>query len=190
MEGLYLLFVGFLSLLVMIPIWIAVLILNRLYAKESCPQTQLPDASDNKASNLRRTTIWTTGVMMIATMILPTIWMWPGILHTFYEPVLMTFMMWCLTGSHLFVSFIIAVQVKARISTIILLISTLVYGTVICCAWGWGFLNPHIAEDYGYSIMSIGMWSLTVMIPVWIAALILNWRAEYRTLPPGGRQPT
>ena len=50
-------------------------------------------------------------------------------------------------------------------------------------SWGWGFLNHHntadsfrFAASFGFSMISIGAWSLAVMIPVWITALILNLR--------------
>ena len=134
----------------------------------------------NNAMNLRNVTIWTTGVMMVLTLLIPVgVVACGGIFNhniDFYHNIDIVWLAWLLSGTPLLVSFILVITLKHKNSTVILLFSTIAYG-----AWFvyWSVVvGIHIGWDcYAHiGFYVIGPFSLPIMLPAWITALILNWR--------------
>ena len=135
--------------------------------------------------NLRNVTIWTTGVMLVLTLLIPV-----GVIayaevfnHNidFYHNTDIVWLTWLLSGTPLLVSFILAIKLKHKVSSVILLVSTIVYAI-----W-FTFLSIAISMDTcgcaALVFFLIGPLSLPVMLPVWITALILNWQRARKQEP-------
>lgn len=153
-------FLGVWSLPVMIPAWIISLIFDAYYSERH--QT-------NK--HLRTITIWMTGAMLMATVIIPCLlWMTAPIQSS---GTLATFsFVWFTSGSPLIVSFILAIKTRYYISSIILFVTTIAYSICYACAL------PTVFDGYLGSLilLFIGGLSLPVMIPAWITVWLLNSR--------------
>jgi len=137
---------------------------------------------------LRTVTIWTTGLMVVVPMIVPTIWFLffsgknfrdANVIDTIISECML---LWCFSGPPLVVSFIIAMILKNNSSSLILLVSTVAYGI-------WYFYLLHFALTAGYlaviALAYVGIFSLPVMIPVWIIVLLLNRHYFKMTHNPG-----
>jgi len=121
----------------------------------------------SKTMNFRTVTIWTTGLALILTLILPARCVFNG------DDVFFVFMLWFLSSFPLVISFIIARTLEPIIvPNLILFLSTIaygiwyvyvLYGTVTCC-YALAALAP----------FCIGILALPVMFLVWIIALIFN----------------
>ena len=137
------------------------------------------------AMNLRNVTIWTTGVILSITIAVPCLinasQRWQGdvskVLYTLWE----VGFLWLLSGSPLLVSFIIAIKSRRNIASAVLLVSTITfaiwYGYMLHFAlWSGEYLSI-------LAILYIGIFSLPVMLPAWIATLVLNWRYAKKQEP-------
>jgi len=144
--------------------------------------------------NLRNVTIWTTGVMLVATIIAPYIvapyvhGLSPYGRYGTNITVIITaiiilrcLLLWLFTGSPLLVSFIIAIKLKlADGPNLILLASTIVYG--IQAVYGWIMATSGGGCMAGMFVVYIAPGSLLFMIPAWIIVLRLN--RHYATKTP------
>jgi hypothetical protein len=121
--------------------------------------------------NLRKVTIWTTGVMLIATLILPCRFFTIAPVQSFGTMQTFSFV-WLTSGSPLVVSFILAKVLKYHISSIIILASTIAYSIWYICV-----LPTVFFEDFGVLVLlCVAILSLPVMIPAWIAAIVIEIR--------------
>ena len=118
--------------------------------------------------NLRNVAIWTTGVMLVGTTVLP---LWIASFES--KDIFSAFgIIWLLSGSPILISFVLAKTLERTISTIILLCSTITYAI-------WYVYWLHFIFFSGQDlammvILFIGIWSLPVMLPAWIVAYVLN----------------
>ena len=128
--------------------------------------------------NLRTVTIWTTAVMMIGTSVVP--WL----LCVFHPPLLWDYqilIVWSISGLPLVISLLYAIILRYHVSSIILLIITIAYSILYVCtlptAFG-AYLGP-------FALVVLGVLSLPVMTPAWIAAWLLDWHYVVKTPHPG-----
>ena len=121
--------------------------------------------------NLRSVTIWTTGVALIGTIVFPYLLGDVSLFHPLlFEIILSCTLIWLLSGSPLLVSFFLAIMLRHKTSSEILLASTIFYGicySLACCVALFEFMGTIL-------LLGIGIMSLPVMIPVWISALRAN----------------
>ena len=112
---------------------------------------------------------------MVGTMILPA-WMtdWQGGLDRMFDAFSFFAFLWLLSSAPLLISFVLAITLKRTVSTVILLCSTIAYAIWYAYWLHFIFFSDH--EFASLAIIFIGIWSLPVMLPAWITALILNWR--------------
>ena len=130
--------------------------------------------------NLRTVTIWTTAVMMLATIVAPCIFCVFHPPRTSQHIVTLAFL-WFTSIFPLVVSLVLAITLRYHISSIILLVSTIAYGI-----WYASALPTLFFEYLGVVILLyLGILSLPVMIPAWIAALLLNRYYVTKTPNPG-----
>ena len=136
--------------------------------------------------NLRNVTIWTTGVMMILVAIVPA-----GLIALlgYGDAIVSSLILWLFSGTPLLVSFALAVKLEYKISTIILLLSAIAYGlwfVQIASNVVSMVSSTHLNCNCGLELLfflTIGPLSLPVMLPVWITALVLNWRYAQKQEP-------
>ena len=131
--------------------------------------------------NLRTITIWTTGVMLIATFI-PIFYVFiiEGFPSQVYFAIFSMSMLWLVSGSPMLVSFVIARMLKsAVIPNVILLMSTVAFG--IWFAYMWSLVMPAPRGCNAFIILYIALDSLWWMFPTWIFAWYLN---SYYTKQP------
>ena len=117
--------------------------------------------------NLRNITIWTTGLALIGTMIIPAMFLFHVDDAAGFGLVLL---IWCLSGSPIYISFRISMRLKYTVSIVILLVSTIVYVS------SYVFMVVGLQALFGFGFFIIGIFLLPVMIPVWIIAYALNRR--------------
>ena len=121
--------------------------------------------------NLRNITIWMTAVLLFLVTLQPMALLFGGFLRSDGGlGIGIAVVLWLLSGPPLLISLLIALKAKSRISAAILLIATIIYG--IAYSGGWCVQYFLTSQDVG--IWALGILSLPVMIPVWIAALKLN----------------
>ena len=135
--------------------------------------------------NIRTVTIWTTGLMLFLTTATPALLFFGGFLRTgdgIIASVVIAALLWLFSAPPLIVSFVIARNLKCNMPTVIILVTTILYGTSYICGWciQW-FITP---RDTG--IWFLGVLALPVMIPAWITAYIVDWRyrKKHPTIPP------
>ena len=157
--------------------------------KNSCQHETINPSHHQNAMNLRNVTIWTTGVMTAVSIATPIVFfvyfLWrmeefSDVNKLFSLSGLIGLGCWWLfSGSPLLVSFLIALLVKKRISIVVLLVATTVYGILFACVWGLMFIFP--APIVMILAGGIGIAMLPIMLPAWIVALVLN---SYYTKKP------
>ena len=97
------------------------------------------------------------------------------------------FGLWLLSGSPLLVSFIISKKLRYTAPAIILLGSTILYAV-----W-YAFILylTFYAKDLTLTIVVVGLFSLPVLIPAWIVALLLNaYYVKKSSTDPGTARST
>jgi len=132
--------------------------------------------------NLRNVTIWTTGVMTAVSIAMPIVFwsyfFWRmeelGDVNKLFslQGLIALGLWWLFSGSPLLVSFLIAFLIKKRISIIVLLVATTVYGILFACVWGLMFIFP--APIVMILACGIGIATLPLMLPAWITAYVLD----------------
>ena len=119
--------------------------------------------------NLRNVTIWTTGLALIGTIIFPYLLDDVSLFHPrIFEIIFSATLIWLLSGSPLLVSFVLAIMLRDKNSSDILLASTIFYGIcygLACCVALFEFMGTIL-------LLGIGIMSLPVMIPVWVIAYV------------------
>ena len=121
--------------------------------------------------NLRNTTIWTTGVLLLLITAQPAALLLGGFLRSDGGlGIGIAAVLWLLSGPPLLISLIIALKARSHISAAILLVVTIIYG--VAYSGGWCVQYFLTSQDTG--IWALGILSLPVMIPAWIAALVLD----------------
>ncbi len=131
--------------------------------------------------NLRTATIGTTTVMLIGTVVAPYILLQVGVFqpHGFAEDIGFATGLWMFSGSPLLVSLVLALKLKYDPSTVVLLVSTIAYGAwyiMVCYASFDGYLGILV-------LYAVGILSLPVMIPAWVSAGFMEWKAKSNTRP-------
>ena len=135
--------------------------------------------------NLRTVTIWTTGLALFLTMVLPIRCFWVG------EGITFCLLLWLFSGSPLVVSLVIACKLKfvfgdklepAVAPNLVLLFSTIAYAIWYAYMLYCVFTSCDGLAVFG--LFGIAIFSLPVMFPVWIIALILD---AYRPHPGTAR---
>jgi len=126
---------------------------------------------------LRNVTIWATGLMMVMPLVFPIIFMSPSWGNEDIEDLInVPLFSLLLSGTPLLVSLTLAKNLKYRVSTVILLVSTVTYSiwfTIVC-------FHVYLAISAGRCgcvvmvFFAVGPLSLPVMIPAWITALLLD----------------
>jgi len=123
---------------------------------------------------LRTVTIWTTGLMLLLTMII--------ILPVFerfgagdiFGDIFFASLLWFLSGSPLAVSFVVARKLGPTvIPNHILLISTIAYG-----AWYIYVLHDVFTSTYKFAVFAlfgIGCFAFPVMFVAWVVSLYLDF---------------
>jgi len=131
-----------------------------------------PAKHDKKTMNLRTVTIWTTGLTLIGTMVLPFMW-----LDLTWDDAVVCSAFWFFNGSPLVVSLIVAVMLRHNTSTTILLVSTIAYGLWYVSMW-YSILDANEITFVGFVILCFasGLLDFSVMIPVWTIAIRLDRR--------------
>ena len=135
---------------------------------------------------LRTATIWTTGLMLLLTAAITIIFFFHDLpkddLDRFITltikglPIVIMF-----SGCPLFLAWIIAMSLKCAIPTLILFISTIVYG-VLYVSVTFSILMFYDHEGTGI-LLNVGILSLTVLLPLWIAAWIVELRHRKKNQP-------
>ena len=89
--------------------------------------------------------------------------------------------LWLFSGTPLLVSFVLAIKLKHKIPSVILLVSTIIYGV-----W-FAFVHIQSIDQYMGALMFffIGIVSLPVMIPAWITAMTLDAHYAKKFSPSG-----
>ena len=130
--------------------------------------------------NLRTVTIWTTGLMLIGTIVFPFMW-----LSLTWDDVVFFSVFWFFNGSPLVVSFVVVIMLRHNTSAAILLISMVVCGLWYVSAW-YGILDANEITFIGFFILCflLGLLDISVMIPVWIIAIMLNRRYTKKATIP------
>jgi len=143
---------------------------------------------------LRTVTIWTTGAMLIGTIIAPYIAspfvyglsIYGDIGSPAIPILIMPFIiilrglfLWLFSGSTLGVSFIIAVKLKHAIPLFILLVSTVVYGFWYVYWWNMAMTGGSCMD--GMFVLYIVPGSLLFLIPTWVITLLLDSRYVTKT---------
>ena len=132
--------------------------------------------------NLRNTTIWTTGLAILITTILPILHLHDIVLSRYaiihgVKPVMFLWLTGCLP---LFISFFISISLKYEIPAATLFFPTTLYGIV--CIW-FSYLG-FIASSWALCALPyIAVWSLPIMIPAWITAYFVDWRYRKKNQP-------
>ena len=136
-----------------------------------------------KTMNLRTVTIWTTGLTLIGTFIVPCVYLFgndgeSNLIDIICSPGIWLIWgtMWFVTGSPLLVSQIIAVRLKYEIPAFILLLSTIIYG----CWFGYVHHQQFSAPGRWFVLPFIFVGSLYFMLPAWFIAIMLNRRYAKR----------
>ena len=145
--------------------------------------------------NLRNTTIWTTGTILIVTVlaIFVDAFAFGGTSNfnfstlawsatTIFGFVYFCSMLWLFTGSPAAVSFIIARKLKYNIPAFVLLVSTVAYGLLFLCAQYWFFADTNSCTRGFWLLMSMG--ALWWMVPAWITAIVLEIRHRKKQAEP------
>jgi hypothetical protein len=130
--------------------------------------------------NLRTVTIWTTGLMLIGTVVLPFMW-----LDLTWDDVVFFSVFWFFNGSPLVVSFVVVIMLRHNTSAAILLVSTIVYGLWYVSAW-YGILDANEITFVGFVILCFasGLLDFSVMIPVWTIVIKLDRRYTKKATIP------
>ena len=133
--------------------------------------------------NLHTITIWTTGAMLILTLVVPThkLALGASVYYVVDNIVLDTLILWLFSGSPLFISFVITLKSKRKTSSGILLVTTIIY------VFLYAYAMHQLFYVYlgGLALLVVGIVSLPVMIPAWITALLLNQYYATKTPGPG-----
>ena len=134
---------------------------------------------------LRNVTIWTTGLTLIASIIVPIL------LEFFFGGVVFWHILWLTNGLPLFFSFLIAKKLEHKIPVVILLVSIITYGIWygfgILFAIIWHGMIDRSDDILGIiSLLSVCFLSLFALIPAWIIALILDSYYEKKTATDPG----
>jgi len=122
---------------------------------------------------LRNVTIWTTGLVLIVTVILPYLLICIDVIpfHGF-DTIGTIILIWGYSSLPLIISLVIAKRLKHDIPALLLLGSTFVYG--LWYAFAFYSFAVSSAGLACLMIFAVGILSLPVMIPAWITALLLN----------------
>ena len=127
--------------------------------------------------NLRNVTIWTMGVMLIVATVGAFIFSF--LVIGFVDDLIiypLPPLIWLLTGLPLLISCIIEKKLKHNMSFCVLLVSTVIYGVLYVLVW---YLSFFVDLRYGF-LFVVGF---PLMIPVWIAALVVNRRDATKQKP-------
>ena len=138
--------------------------------------------------NLRNVTIWTTGVMLIATFVpIMYVLVIEGFPSQLFEAFFFMSMLWLVSGSPMLISFVIARRLKsATTPSVILLISTVAFG--LWFIYWWSLVMPDPRGCNGFIILGIGLGSLWWMLPAWIIAMVLNAHYTKKSLADSENQ--
>ena len=133
--------------------------------------------------NLRNVTIWTTGVILFLTQVVAThrFVLNANVYYVIDNIILDTLILWLFSGSPLLISFVIAMKSKHNTSSSILLVATIIYVFL----YAYAMYQLFYAYLGGLALLAVGIVSLPVMIPAWIAALLLNRYYATKTPDPG-----
>jgi len=126
--------------------------------------------------NLRNVTIWTTAIMPIlaaaALVILGYFDADPLKKFTISEEIVIGSGIWLFSGWPLmFISCIVAKRLKNNILLAILFAATIIHALLICSFYCAGYAGWSIPIG---TLLCIGTALFLVMLPVWIAVLVLN----------------
>jgi hypothetical protein len=146
-------------------------------------QTRAADRTKRQnAMNLRNVTIWTTGMLLLLTVVTATI----SFFHDLPKDDLDRFIVLtikalpiCLmcSGCPLFGSWVIAIILKHNKSIFILFVPTIVYGVLYVSAAFLIFnLETDILLKRTSMLLQVGFLSIPVMIPIWILAIVVELR--------------
>ena len=120
---------------------------------------------------------------MIGTMILPA-WItnWQGGLDRMFDALGAFAFYWLLSGAPLLIVFVLAMTLKNKISTVVLLFSVIAYCVLYARVLHYALFS---GEDFALlAILFIGIWSLPMMIPAWIIAYALDRRYAQTSATP------
>jgi len=133
--------------------------------------------------NLRSISIWTTGVMLIVTVAVPTLLIFGITLGHHIRMIEAEFavLLWFASSTPLLISYFVSRNLQYALSTLILLFSTIVYS--IAYAWVL-YLAFFIDGMMLILLLYIGVASLSVMIPAWITALVIEIRHRKKQTEP------
>jgi hypothetical protein len=142
--------------------------------------------------NLRKVTIWTTGVMLIGTIMVPCLDLFFNFLAIRVFEVVDVAFIWLFSGSPLAVSLYLTIKSRSHNSDITLLVSTIAYGVwyifMLFDMMNTFFGIPLHKQDHGGTpdILLCGIFSLPVMLSAWGIALNLDPQyTEQPTAHPG-----
>jgi hypothetical protein len=123
--------------------------------------------------NVRDVTIYVTGLVMTVTIFLSVAIGHHSLSHTHGVGVVwgtgLVLLGWLFFGGQTGVCFVIAKFMKDTIPALIILFATIAY----CGFFAWGWMS--MDSEFGpLSLLMANFYSLSVMIPAWIAAIALN----------------
>jgi len=128
--------------------------------------------------NLRNVTIWMTGLMMIVMI---AVLVMVFVILAKVPEVNAAILFWLASGTPLLVSYFVARNLQYVIPTLILLFSTIAYG--IAYAWVL-YLAFFIDGMMLILLLYIGVASLSVMIPAWTTAIVIELRHRKKKTEP------
>ena len=135
--------------------------------------------------NLRNVTIGTTAVVLFLTTAVPVLLFCGGFLRSGNDgtmaSIVIATLLWLFSAPLLIVSLIVALKLKYNSPVVVILVTTIVYGMIY--VFGWSVQWFVTSRDTG--IWFLGVLSLPVMFPAWIAALWLNSYYVKKTPDPG-----
>ena len=138
--------------------------------------------------NLRNMTIWTTGLLMLVPLVMPVVFMFPSWgVEDVEDLINVPILCWLFSGTPLLCSLVLAKKLKYRISTVILLFTTIIYG-ISFVAMSLHVYSAISAGGCGCGVIRlflVGPLSLPVMIPAWMTAILLDNHYATKTPDPG-----
>jgi hypothetical protein len=131
--------------------------------------------------NLRKVTIWTTGAMLIGTVVVS--FSVAFLLENFTNKVGHAVFIWFLNGLPVLVSFFVAREIKFEIPAVILLVSAIAYGLLYVLGLCGNIFDPGNLGNVLW--FYLGIWTFPIAFPTWILVLRLNTYYIKRVAHPG-----
>ena len=136
--------------------------------------------------NLRTITIWATGLILIAAIVLPVAVMACSV-YAVHDRFQVIFSSWIFSSTPLLVSLVLAAKLRYRIPIAILLASTIAYAIWLAvtlfpvCQF---IMTSGQDGPAGMALFIVGLVALPIMIPIWITAIVLNRRYTKKATIP------